>query len=71
MSYDSHKYDKGNLYASIVKKMFKLATIYGPICGYCNGCQKNQLQNLYSGIAMDVKKKQLFTKTYMRILEWM
>jgi len=38
MSYDSHKYDKGNLYASIVKKMFKLATIYGPICGYCNGC---------------------------------
>jgi len=35
-----------------------------PICGYCNGCKKNNnyLQDLYANIAIDVKNQQPFTK---------
>jgi hypothetical protein len=40
MSYESHKYDNGNLYASNAKDVKKSTTIYGPTCGHCNGCKK-------------------------------
>ncbi len=34
-----------------------------PICEYCNGCKKQQLlQDLYAGIAMDVRKVENFTR---------
>ncbi len=37
----------------MAKNIAKFTTIYGPICKYCNGCLKNQLLDLYVGIAMD------------------
>ncbi len=39
--------------------------IMRPICGYCNGCKKNQhlLRNPYVGITMVVKKLTSITKT--------
>jgi hypothetical protein len=40
MSYESHKYYNGNLYASNAKDVKKSTTIYGPTCGHCNGCKK-------------------------------
>jgi len=42
-------------YMQILQKSLKSTTIYGPICGYYKGYFKNQLLNLYAGIAMDVK----------------
>jgi len=40
MSYESHEYYNGNLYASIAMDVKKLTTIMRPICVYCNGCKK-------------------------------
>jgi len=40
MSYESHKYYNGNLYASIAMVVKKPAIIMKPIYGYCNGCKK-------------------------------
>ncbi len=35
-----------------------------PICGYCNGCKKNQqlLQDLYANITMVIKKPTTITR---------
>jgi hypothetical protein len=51
MPYESLKYYNGNLYATYMQVLQKMLKI------------NNYLQNLYAGIAMDVKKtQQLFTK---------
>jgi hypothetical protein len=71
-------------YMQVWQKMLKLVTIYGPICGYCNGCLKNHLlylyasiaikktnnylQDLYTGFVMDVKWPLTIYKTYMWVL---
>ncbi len=60
MSYESHKYYNGNLYASNAKDLHagiamdveKPTIITKLICGYCNGCKK--ISNYY--------------ETYMQVL---
>jgi hypothetical protein len=46
MSYESHKYYNGNLYASIAK----------------DGKNQQLFMDLYAGVVMDVKNQQLFTR---------
>jgi hypothetical protein len=44
-----------------------------PICGYCNGCKKNNnyLWDLYVGITMDVKKNNNYLwDLYASITYW-
>jgi hypothetical protein len=47
--------------------MWKKSTIR-PICEYYTRCTNNYLQELYAGIAMDVKKLTTIYKTYMWVL---
>jgi hypothetical protein len=42
MSYESHKYHNGNLYASIAKDVKNQQLFTKPICMYYNGCKKIQ-----------------------------
>jgi hypothetical protein len=69
MSYESHKYYNGNLYANIAKEVKKSTTIYGPTCGYCNGCRKiNNYYEIYMWVLQWLQKINHYYETYMRVL---
>jgi hypothetical protein len=69
MSHESHKYYNGNL-CKYCKKNKKSTIIYGPTCGYCNGCNKKPstiirfICKYYNGC----KKINNYYKTYMQVL---
>jgi hypothetical protein len=55
MSYESHKYYNGNLYASNTKDVKN----------------QQLFMDLHVGITMDVKKTNNYYETYMRVLQWL
>jgi hypothetical protein len=61
MSYESHKYYNGNLYASIAKDV-KNQQLFMDLYAATVVDVKNQLLDLYAGIIMDVKNQQLFMR---------
>jgi hypothetical protein len=64
MSYESHKYCNGNLYAGIVKDIENKQLFMDLYVGISMDVLKISyyLQDIYASIAMDVKNQQLFTR---------
>jgi len=55
MSYESHKYYNGNLYANIAKDVKNQQLFMDLYASTVMDVKKNQLLNLYASITMDVK----------------
>jgi len=69
LSYESHQYYNGNLYASMTKDVKNQQLFMDLYVGTIMDVKNNNyLQELYAGIVMDVKKPATIYKTYMWVL---